>query len=66
MIIECKEPETELDEKVFDQIVTYNMQFRVPFLVLTNGIVNFACRMDFENNKYDILEVIPMYDELFK
>jgi len=66
MIIECKEPDTELDEKVFDQIVTYNMQFRVPFLVLTNGIMNYACKMDFENTRYDILEVIPMYDELFK
>jgi hypothetical protein len=66
MIVECKEPDTGLDEKVFDQIVTYNMQFRVPFLVLTNGIMNYACRMDFENNRYDMLEVIPMYEELFK
>ena len=66
MIVECKEPDVELDEKVFDQIVTYNMQFRVPFLVLTNGIMNYACRMDFENKRYDMLEVIPMYEELFK
>ena len=26
MIVECKAPEVPLDEKVFEQIVTYNMK----------------------------------------
>lgn len=66
MIVECKEPDTPLDEKVFEQIATYNMEFRVPYLVVTNGIRNLACRMDFGNMKFEFLEVIPQYGELIK
>ena len=66
MIVECKKPEVLLDEKVFDQIVTYNMQFKVPYLVVTNGIINYACKMDYENKKYDELSVIPQYEDLIK
>lgn len=64
LIVECKAPEVNLDEKVFDQVVVYNMQFTVPFVVLTNGIVNYACRIDSVNRKYDILDYIPSYEEL--
>lgn len=64
MIVECKEPETKLDEKVFDQIAVYNMQFRVPFLIVTNGIQNFAFRMNFIDNSREYLELIPQYEEL--
>lgn len=66
MIIECKEPEIKLDGKVFDQIVVYNMQFRVPYLIVTNGIQNFACRMNFEDKSREDLEIIPQYDELLR
>ena len=64
LIVECKEPDTKLDEKVFDQIVVYNMQFRVPYLIVTNGIQNFACRINFEDNSREYLEIIPQYEEL--
>ena len=66
MIIECKAPDIELNDKVFDQIVTYNMGFRVPYLIVTNGMDHYACKIDFENNKYDFLLVIPLYDDLLK
>jgi predicted type IV restriction endonuclease len=66
LIVECKEPETKLDAKVFDQIVVYNMQYRVPYLIVTNGIQNFACRMNFEDNSREDLEIIPQYDELIR
>jgi len=64
MIVECKEPEIKLDEEVFDQIAVYNIQFRVPYLIVTNGVQNFACRMNFIDNTHEYLELIPQYDEL--
>jgi hypothetical protein len=64
MIVECKSYDVELDEKVFEQIATYNMKFLVPYLVVTNGIRHYACRMDFEQQKPDYLLVIPLYEEL--
>ena len=64
MIVECKAPDIALNEKVFDQIVCYNMEFRVPFIIVTNGMSHYACKIDHENNKYDFLLVIPLYEDL--
>ena len=64
MIVECKSPDVTINDKVFDQIVCYNMGFRVPYLIVTNGLDHYACRIDVENNKYEFLNVIPLYDDL--
>ncbi|MCX6335446.1 MAG: type I restriction enzyme HsdR N-terminal domain-containing protein, partial [Bacteroidia bacterium] len=64
MIVECKSPEIKISDTVFDQIVCYNMGFRVPYLIVTNGMDHYACRIDIENNKYEFLLVIPLYADL--
>ncbi len=64
MIVECKSSGVEINDKVFDQIVCYNMGFRVPYLIVTNGLDHFACRIDIENSKYEFLNVIPLYEDL--
>ncbi len=42
MVIECKEMQVNLNEKVLDQILRYNMALNVPYLVITNGVYCFA------------------------
>ena len=64
LIVECKAPEVKIDDKVFDQIVTYNMGLKVPYIVVTNGIVNYACKINHEEKKYEFLLVIPLYEDL--
>jgi hypothetical protein len=64
MIVECKSPDVQLSDEVFEQIATYNIRFRVPYLVVTNGIIHYACRMDFDNNRPVYLNVIPQYGEI--
>ncbi|MFH0841115.1 MAG: type I restriction enzyme HsdR N-terminal domain-containing protein [Bacteroidota bacterium] len=64
MIIECKAPEVPVDDDVFDQAVCYNLGFRVPYLVVTNGIVHYACKINHEQKKYDFLLVIPLYEDI--
>jgi hypothetical protein len=64
MIVECKEPEVKIDEKVFDQIVAYNMALKVPYIVVTNGLDHYACRIDHVENKWEFLMVIPLYEDL--
>jgi hypothetical protein len=66
MIVECKSPDIKIDDKVFDQIVCYNMGFKVPYILVTNGMDHYACRIDFEANKYEFLLVIPLYEDLLK
>ena len=64
MIVECKAPEVKLDEKVFEQIATYNLRFKVPYLVVTNGDHHYACKLDHKEMSIEYLLVIPLYEEL--
>lgn len=66
MIVECKAPDVKIDDKVFDQIVCYNMKFKVPYLVVTNGIINYACKINHKENKYEFLLVIPLFTDLIE
>ena len=64
MIIEYKAPTVSITQKVFDQITIYNMLLHVDYLVVSNGIKHYCCRMDYENQKYLFLEDIPDYQEI--
>ena len=64
MIIECKKPDIEINDKIFDQIVCYNMSFKVPYLIVTNGMDHFACKIDIKNSTWEFLNVIPLYEDL--
>lgn len=62
LMVECKAPEVKLTQDVFDQIARYNMVFKVKYLVVTNGIHHFCCRMDYTENTYSYLENIPAFE----
>jgi hypothetical protein len=64
LIVECKSPDIKIDEKVFDQIVCYNMNLNVPYIVVTNGMVHYACKLRINEPGYDYLNVIPLYEDL--
>lgn len=64
MIVECKGYDIDLDDSVFEQIADYNLKYMVPYLVVTNGILHYACKMDFTNKKPDYLLEIPLYEDL--
>ncbi len=61
LLAECKAPEIKITKDVFDQAARYNMTLRVPFLMVTNGIEHFCCRINFENASYFFLKEIPTY-----
>lgn len=64
MIIEYKAPTVVLTQKVFDQISAYNLLLHVDYLVVSNGLQTYACRMDYGNQKYLFLEDLPDYEKL--
>lgn len=64
MIVEYKAPEIEITQKVFDQITRYNMVLRVDYLIVSNGLQHYCCRMDYERNTYAFLHDIPDYRSL--
>jgi hypothetical protein len=61
IIVECKASEEKLNEKVFEQIARYNLSLQVDYLWVSNGSVNFFCKI---KDGISLLEVIPEYSEL--
>lgn len=45
MLVECKEMGVELNPKVLDQVLRYNIAMQVPYVVITNGqnCMAFSC-----------------------
>ena len=64
MIIEYKAPSQEISQKTFDQIARYNFTLQVPWLIISNGIRHFCCRMDREKNEYVFINEIPEYERI--
>ncbi|HZW76911.1 MAG TPA: type I restriction enzyme HsdR N-terminal domain-containing protein [Flavobacteriaceae bacterium] len=61
MIVECKAPQVQITQDTFDQIARYNMALNSRFLLVTNGLHHYSCRMDYEENKYVFLKDIPVH-----
>ncbi|WP_282161622.1 type I restriction enzyme HsdR N-terminal domain-containing protein [Ulvibacterium marinum] len=58
-LVECKAPEIRITQRTFDQIARYNMKLNADYLMVTNGMEHFYCKMDYEAEKYHFLEHIP-------
>lgn len=64
VIVEYKAPTVEITSAVFDQIARYNMVLRVGFLIISNGLSHFCCKIDYTKQTYTFLPDIPEYTEL--
>ncbi len=64
MIIEYKAPHIEITQKVFTQISNYNLVLKVDYLIVSNGLKHYCCRMDYERQSYVFLPDIPDYSLL--
>ena len=64
VVVECKAPEVKITQMVFDQIARYNLDLRVNYLIVTNGLVHYCCRFDQLQLTYTFLPEIPGYNEL--
>ena len=63
IIIECKAPTIKITQKTFDQIARYNLKLKANYLIVTNGLEHYYCKMDFENKKYVFLKECPKHKE---
>ena len=64
LLVECKSPTVKINQNTFDQISRYNLTFKVPYLMVTNGMSHYCCQIDFENNSYHFLDDIPEFMQL--
>ncbi|MEC5166523.1 putative type IV restriction endonuclease [Flavobacterium sp. PL11] len=61
ILVECKAPEIKISQLTFDQIARYNMTMKAQYLMVTNGLNHYFCQMDYENEKYNFLINLPLY-----
>ena len=64
LIVEYKAPHIEITQEVFDQITRYNMVLRVDYLIVTNGLNHYCCKIDYDQQKYYFLQEVPHYTTL--
>ncbi|MET2984989.1 type I restriction enzyme HsdR N-terminal domain-containing protein [Aureibaculum conchae] len=61
LIVECKAPNVKITQDTFDQIARYNLKLNADYLMVTNGLQHYFCKMDAVNEGYIFLEELPNY-----
>ena len=64
MIMEYKAPDISITRNVFDQISAYNLLLHVDYLIMSNGMQHYCCKMDYDRRSYTFLTDIPDYPDI--
>jgi type I site-specific restriction endonuclease len=62
LLVECKEMNVALDEKVLQQALRYNISLQVPFMVITNG--SYTAAFCNKNSELVAIDALPSVEEL--
>ncbi|HON18522.1 MAG TPA: type I restriction enzyme HsdR N-terminal domain-containing protein [Salinivirgaceae bacterium] len=61
LLVECKAPSVKLNQKSLEQLFQYNLEYKAPILLLTNGLIHYCISIDFVNHDTRVLSQIPPY-----
>lgn len=61
ILIECKATSVKINQAVFDQAARYNMIHKVDYLVVTNGLDHYCCKIDYLTESYSFIKELPHY-----
>lgn len=64
VLIEYKAPSLILTKEMWQQLSNYNLVYRSPYLVLTNGLKHIVCKIDYQEKRYQFLSELPSYKQL--
>lgn len=64
LLVEFKAPEIKLSQAVFDQVAMYNLALHADYLIISNGLSHYCCKMNYEKQRYHFLRDIPDYADL--
>lgn len=59
LLVECKAPQVSISQETFNQIARYNTTLNAQYLMVTNGINHYFCKIDFECENYQFLQNLP-------
>jgi len=64
IIIECKSTDVKLTDKVFEQIARYNKTIKAKYLIVTNGLTHYCCKMNYKTQSWEFTTEIPDYKSI--
>ena len=64
VLMEFKAPGVKLSQAVFEQISVYNINLKVKYLIVSNGLSHYCCKIDYDKPEITFLDDIPSYDEI--
>lgn len=62
IVVECKAPNVSISQDTFDQIARYNLRLQANYLIVTNGLEHYFCKIDHNTESYVFLKDIPNYE----
>ena len=66
VIVEYKAPTVKITKDVFAQISRYNLVLKVDYLIISNGLQHYCCKMDYEKQSFNFMQEIPEYSAVTK
>ena len=66
VIVEYKAPNVKITKEVFAQISRYNLVLKVDYLIISNGLQHYCCKMDYNKQSFTFLKEIPEYSTIIK
>lgn len=60
LLVECKAPNIEINQKTFDQILIYNKILKSKYLMVTNGINHYYCKINEDRKNIKFLANFPL------
>ncbi len=64
LMMEFKAPEVSIDQNVFDQIARYNLELQVKYLIISNGMGHYCCKINSKERNYIFFKEIPGFDQI--
>lgn len=62
LLAEFKRPSVPIGPAVFEQISRYNSVYRIPLLMVSNGLQHYYWEVNSDSGTYQFLEDLPVYD----
>ncbi|HAE35601.1 MAG: type I restriction enzyme HsdR N-terminal domain-containing protein [Chitinophagales bacterium] len=59
LLVECKSPDVPLTDQTFRQAAIYNLEWKVPFMMISNGHSHYCAAIDHEAQSFTMLEGLP-------
>jgi type I site-specific restriction endonuclease len=59
LLVECKQPLVNINQKTFDQACRYNLILDVPYLFITNGLQHYCFSLVKEEKRFEYHKELP-------